>query len=177
MAEVIKKRSFFLQFFYDWIIPIICAIILALLINKFLVFQIKIPSESMIPTLEVGDRLFASRIYKEESLSRGDLIIFYSKEKNELMIKRLIGLPNDNIVIDNGIISVNGEILNEDYIQNQDYFTGEYSVPEGKYFFLGDNRGDSFDSRYWTNKYIDFNDIEGKAFIKVFPFNDFGFIN
>ena len=93
------------------------------------------------------------------------------------MIKRLIGLPNDKIVIDNGIVRVNGEVLNEYYIQNQDYFTGEYTVPEGKYFFLGDNRGNSFDSRYWTNKYIDFNDIEGKAFVKVFPFDDFGFIN
>ena len=90
MAELIKKKKFFLQFFYDWIIPIICAIILAFLINKFLVFQIKIPSESMVPTLEVGDRLFASRVYKEDSLNKGDLIIFYSKERNELMIKRLI---------------------------------------------------------------------------------------
>lgn len=93
------------------------------------------------------------------------------------MIKRLIGLPNDNVVIDNGVLSVNGEILTEDYIQNQDYFSGSYTVPAGKYFFLGDNRGDSFDSRYWVNKYIDFNDIKGKAFIRVFPFDEFGFIN
>ena len=93
------------------------------------------------------------------------------------MIKRLIGLPNDKIVIDNGIVRVNGEVLNEDYIENQDYFTGEYTVPDGKYFFLGDNRGNSFDSRYWTNKYIDFSDIKGRAFIKIFPFKDFGFIN
>ena len=48
------------------------------------------------------------------------------------MIKRLIGLPNDNVVIDNGILSVNGEILTEDYIQNQDYFSGSYTVPAGK---------------------------------------------
>ena len=177
MTKITKKSSSFLQLFYDWIIPIICAIILAFLINKFLIFQIQIPSESMVPTLEEVDRLFASRIYNEETLNRGDLIIFYSKEKDELMIKRLIGLPNDNIVIDNGIVSVNGEVLNEDYIENQDYFTGEYTVPDGKYFFLGDNRGNSFDSRYWTNKYIDFSDIKGRAFIKIFPFKDFGFIN
>ncbi|WP_370832423.1 signal peptidase I [Clostridium sp.] len=127
--------------------------------------------------MEIGDRLFAIRIYNEETLNRGDLIIFYSEEKDELMIKRLIGLPNDNIIIENGIVSVNGEILKENYIENQDYFTGEYTVPNGKYFFLGDNRVNSFDSRYWTNKYIDFNDINGKAFIKVFPFKDFEFIN
>lgn len=93
------------------------------------------------------------------------------------MIKRLIGLPNDNIIIENGIVSVNGEILKENYIENQNYFTGEYTVPDGKYFFLGDNGGNFFDSRYWTNKYIDFNDIKGRAFIKVFPFKDFEFIN
>ncbi|WP_294137483.1 signal peptidase I [uncultured Clostridium sp.] len=68
----------------------------------------------------------------------------------------------------------NEETLNRG---DQNYFTGEYTVPDGKYFFLGDNRGNSFDSRYWPNKYIDFNDIKGRAFIKVFPFKDFEFIN
>ncbi|MEN8076337.1 signal peptidase I [Clostridioides difficile] len=174
MEEVKIKKTTLL---YDWIIPIIIAIILAFLINKFLVFQIQIPSESMMPTLNIGDRLFASRIYKEDNLHRGDLVIFYSNERNELMIKRLIGLPNDNIVIDNGTITINNETINEDYVKNQDYFTGEYIVPEGKYFFLGDNRSDSLDSRYWVNKYIDFEDIKGKAFIKVYPFDDFGFVN
>ena len=105
MIEVVKKKKFFMKVFYDWIIPIICAVFIAILINKFLIFQIQIPSESMLPTLEIGDRLFANRIYKEESLSRGDLIIFYSDEKKELMIKRLIGLPNDNVVIDNSVDS------------------------------------------------------------------------
>lgn len=76
-----KEKKFFMKVFYDWIIPIICAVFIAILINKFLIFQIQIPSESMLPTLEIGDRLFANRIYKEESLSRGDLIIFYSDEK------------------------------------------------------------------------------------------------
>ena len=174
MEEVKIKKT---TLSYDWIIPIIIAIILAFLINKFLVFQIQIPSESMMPTLNIGDRLFASRIYKEDNLHRGDLVIFYSNERNELMIKRLIGLPNDNIVIDNGTITINNETINEDYVKNQDYFTGEYIVPEGKYFFLGDNRSDSLDSRYWVNKYIDFEDIKGKAFIKVYPFDDFGFVN
>ena len=65
MEEVKIKKTTLL---YDWIIPIIIAIILAFLINKFLVFQIQIPSESMMPTLNIGDRLFASRIYKEDNL-------------------------------------------------------------------------------------------------------------
>ena len=160
----------------DWIIPIFIAVTLAFLINKFIVFKIEIPSESMVPTLNVGDRLFASRVYNLENLNRGDLVVFDFEPEAKLYIKRLIGLPNDEISITNGIVSVNGEILIEDYVINQDEFNGEYKVPEGKYFFLGDNRANSGDSRYWKDPYINSKDIRGKAFIKVYPFNDIGFV-
>lgn len=164
------------SFFGDWIIPIFIAVILAFLINRFIIFKIKIPSESMVPTLNIGDNLFAIRVYNPENLKRGDLVVFYFEPKNKLYIKRLIGLPNDKIVISNGVVSVNGEALIEDYVENQEEFTGEYEVPDEKYFFLGDNRANSGDSRYWKNPYIDSKDIKGKAFIKVYPFKDVGFV-
>lgn len=169
----IKKRSFFLE----WGVPVIGAVILAFLINKFIVFKVEVPSKSMVPTLNVDDRLFARRVYKPENLERGDLVIFYSEEKDLLMIKRLIGLPNDEVIIDSGKVSVNGEELVEDYIGKPDNLSGEYSVPSGKYFFLGDNRAESFDSRAWDNTFIDEKDIKGEAFIKVSPLSDFGFVN
>lgn len=170
MRQRVKKSNFF----NDWIVPIVIAVILAFLINKFLIFKVKIPSESMVPTLNVGDRLFVSRIYNLENLKRGDILVFHSEEKNEDMIKRLIGLPGDIIVISDGIVTVNGETLDEDYIGTADNYSGEFTVPEGKYFFLGDNRYWSLDSRYWENPYIDGSEIKGKAQIKVYPWKDFG---
>lgn len=161
---------------YDWIIPIVTAVILATAINKFIVFKVKIPSESMVPTLNVGDRLFVTRVYNRDNLERGDIVVFYSKEEEESMIKRLIGLPGDEVVITDGVVTVNGETLIEDYIGTPDKFNGNYYVPEGKYFFLGDNRLRSKDSRYWINSYIDAKDIKGKAVLKVYPFSDIGII-
>ena len=161
-------------FLYEWGIPIIVAGVLALLINKFIIFKVYIPSESMVPTLNVDDRLFVTRVYNEEKLERGDIVVFESEELGEKLIKRLIGLPGDKIIIENGEVSVNGEKLIEDYIGNEDRFNGEYEVPEGKYFFLGDNRLWSKDSRYWINPYIDGEDIIGKAQLKVYPFSEIG---
>ncbi|WP_341479352.1 signal peptidase I [Clostridium gasigenes] len=161
-------------FFYEWGLPIIVAVVLAILINKFVIFKVKIPSESMVPTLNVEDRLFVTRVYNEDKFKRGDILVFDSNELGEKLIKRLMGLPGDKIVIKNGEVSINGEKLIEDYIGNADRFNGEYEVPEGKYFFLGDNRLWSKDSRYWINPYIDAKDIEGKAQFKVYPFSDIG---
>ena len=103
MSQGTKKSNFF----SDWIVPIVIAVILAILINRFLIFKVKIPSESMVPTLNVGDRLFVTRVYNPENLKRGDIVVFYSEEKNEDMIKRLIGLPGDKIVIKDGTVIVN----------------------------------------------------------------------
>lgn len=161
-------------FFYEWGIPVIIAVILATLINQFIIFKVYIPSESMVPTLNVDDRLFVTRAYNEEKFERGDILVFDSKELGEKLIKRLIGLPGDRILIENGVVSVNGEVLVEDYIGNQDRFNGEYLVPDCKYFFLGDNRLWSKDSRYWINPYIDGDDINGKAQFKVYPFSEMG---
>ena len=161
-------------FFYDWVVPILIAVVLAVLINKFIVFKVKIPSESMVPTLNVGDRLFVTRVYNPENLERGDVVVFHSDEKNEDMIKRLIGKPGDTIVINDGIVTVNGETLYENYIGTPDKFNGTYEVPEGQYFFLGDNRPVSKDSRRWINPYVDQADIKGKAILKYYPLKDFG---
>ncbi len=169
-----EERSNFVN---DWVIPIIIAFILAALIQRFVVFKAKIPSPSMVPTLNVGDNLFVTRVYNPEKLKRGDVVVFYSQERNEDMIKRLIGLPGDEVVISKGIVTVNGITLEEDYIGEQDEFIGTYNVPEDKYFFLGDNRLWSLDSRYWENPYIDESDITGKAQLKVYPFSDFGWID
>ena len=167
------------NFFKEWIIPVIAAFVLAILMNKFLIFNVYIPSSSMVPTINIGDRLMIRKLYSKDNLKRGDILVFYSDELQETLIKRLIGLPGDHIVIKEGIVNINGEDIEEDYIENNEYNEDEliYDVPEGKYFFLGDNRPVSKDSRRWINPYIDEDDIKGKLILRFYPIKDFGSVN
>ncbi|AWK50067.1 signal peptidase I [Clostridium beijerinckii] len=164
-------------FFREWIIPIVAAIAIAFLINKFLVYNVYIPSESMVPTLNVGDKLMVTRVYDTDKIKRGDMIVFFSEELNEILIKRAIGLPGDHIKIHNGIVNINGEDIKEDYVKNNESFDGSFDVPDNKFFFLGDNRSRSNDARRWINPYIDASNIQGRARIKFYPFKDFGSLN
>lgn len=168
-----RKRK---SFIYEWVIPLAIAFIIALLIKQFLIFQVRIPSGSMIPTLNIGDKLFVTKIYNLDKIERGDIVVFYSVELKDTLIKRVIGLPGDTVEISDGKVSVNGEELEESYVVNTDHSYGTYVVPDGKYFFLGDNRPISKDSRYWVDPYIDGKYIEAKAQLKVYPFSDFGWI-
>lgn len=157
----------------EWIINIVTVIVLGLLLWYFVIYSVWITSGSMIPTLEVKDRLIATRVHNPKNLKEGDIVIFQSDELEETLIKRLVGLPGDKIEIKNGIVFRNGEKLEEDYVKNNEVYNGTFEVPEGKYFFLGDNRSHSNDSRYWENPYIDEDKIEGKAQIKYYPLNEF----
>ena len=164
------------NFFFDWVIPIFIAIVLAICINKFLIFKVYIPSSSMVPTLNVDDRLLVTRVYNPEKLQRGDIVVFDSDELNETVIKRLIGLPGDTIKIDGTAVYVNGKKLDEPYVEYPLESYGTYKVPEGKYFFLGDNRANSNDSRFWKDPYIDADKIQGKAQVKIYPLSQIGFL-
>lgn len=165
-------------FIKEWVVPIIIAFILALAINKYLFFKILVPTESMYPTIKPQDRIFVTRVYHPEKLKRGDIIVFYSDELNERLVKRLIGLPGDKIDIKDGIVYINGKKYNEPYVVNHDDYTSfeTFIVPSGEYFFLGDNRPNSQDSRYWDYSYIKAKKIEGKAIFILFPFNRMGFL-
>lgn len=161
----------------DWVIPIAGAIILAFLINKFLLYKIYVPSASMYPTIKIGENIFVSRIYNYNDIKRGDVIVFYSKELGETLIKRVIGLPGETVEVkSNGTVWVNNIQIKEPYVLNNGGKIGSFNVPKGKYLFLGDNRADSYDSRYWVNSYISSNDIQGKAQIIVYPFNRIGLV-
>lgn len=147
--NIIGSFSFESTFFREWIIPIIAAIGMAFLINKFLIYTVYIPSESMVPTLNIGDKLIVARIYDTSRINRGDIAVFYSKELDEVLIKRVIGLPGDHIEIHGGTVTVNGSDIKEDYVKNNENFDGVFDVPENKFFFLGDNRSRSNDARRW----------------------------
>lgn len=157
----------------EWGLNVLGVVVLGVLLWKFVIYSVWIESGSMIPTLEVKDRLIANRVHNPEKLKVGDIVIFNSEELDELLIKRLIGLPGDKIEIKNGTVFRNGEELQEDYVKNNERYDGVFEVPDGKYFFLGDNRAHSDDSRYWENPYIDASEIEGKAILKYYPIKDF----
>jgi len=161
--------------FKDYIAPVLVAIILALLIRQFLFFKIMVPTASMYPTIKDNDQIIVTRIYSKNSLKRGDIVVFKSEELKEELIKRLIGLPKDTVTVnEDGSVYVNGNKLDQSYVINNGGKSGTFKVPEGHYFFLGDNRSNSLDSRYWQNPYIDWSDIEGKARFIIYPFNRFG---
>ncbi|KAF5045788.1 Signal peptidase IB [bioreactor metagenome] len=130
-------------------------VVIFMLLYYFVFFIVIVPSASMYPTVKIGDQIITTRIHDLSSINRGDILVFRSDELNETMIKRVIGLPNDKINIDtNGNIFVNDEKLNEYYVKYPDNRDGNYTVPEGEYFFLGDYREHSYDSRSWDDPFI-----------------------
>ena len=181
VSEDIKKENSkkkFIKALKEWAICIGIALLIAILINKFLLYKVYIPSESMVPTLNEDDQLFVTRIYNYDKIERGDILVFYSEENDDTFIKRVIGLPGDTVKIVDGVVFVNDKELKEDYVKNNDTDeNSEFKVPKGKYFFLGDNRAISNDSRRWKDPFVDEDDIQAKAVLKVYPFSDFGFID
>lgn len=164
-----------IRFFKEWAVPVIVAVILAVLINKFIFFNVGVPTGSMNPTIKPGDKIFTLRTYRESSIKRGDILVFYSEEVDKDLIKRVVGLPGETVEIQaDGSVYINGEYLVEEYVKNPGDKQGLFVIPENCYLFLGDNRGDSIDARYWNNPYINFDDIKGEAKFTIFPFNRIG---
>jgi signal peptidase I len=164
----------------EWILPVVSAVVIALFINKFLFFMARIPSTSMYPTLKVGDRIFVTKVYNKGSLKRGDIVLFKSKELGSILVKRLIGLPGESVEVkvegEGIVVYINGTRLDEPYVSSISKKGGTFQVPEDSYLFLGDNRKDSYDSRYWKSPYIYKDDIMGKARVILFPFNRAGIL-
>jgi len=135
-----------------------------------------VPSGSMIPTLEIGDRLIciSSSITEPDY---GDICVFHPNDEeatdnDEVYVKRLIGKPGDLIQVKNGVLYRNYKIIKEDYVANNDVATtASFKVPSGRYLFLGDNRESSFDARFWKDPYIKESQIKYVVKARFYPFN------
>jgi len=163
------------KIFKDWIVPIIAAIIIAFMINKFVFFNVTVPTGSMLPTINLKDKILVTRVHNKNNLENGDVVVFHSDELDEDLIKRLIGKPNDEVEIrEDGSLYVNQIKIDESYVAYPGGKTGKFKVPEDRYFFMGDNRANSSDARYWQQPFISEKDIMGKARIIISPFSRFG---
>jgi len=183
---------------WEWTKSILIALILALFIRTFIVQAYKIPSGSMIPTLLVGDYLLVNKLaygiknpFKEEFLyfrklpKRQEIVVFtYPLDKKLDFIKRVIALPGDTVEIVNKKVYINSKLLEEPYAKFSDPEVypkevsprdnyGPIKVPPNCIFVMGDNRDQSYDSRFWG--FVPINYLKGKAFIIYFSWDSENF--
>ncbi len=151
-----------------WIVTIIICLVLAKIITSFLIINARVPSASMENTILTNDRIIANRFANP---NRFDVMVFKAPDEPETpYVKRVIGMPGDTVEIIEGQLFINGELIQEDYIKEPMIGSfGPYDVPEGSYFMMGDNRNNSFDSRYWENTYVPEDTILGEAEFAYFP--------
>lgn len=162
----------------EWVAVIVGAVLVALLIKTFVVQAFRIPSESMVPTLEVGDRVLVNKLsYDAHGLNRGDVVVFErppglpsGPDDPKDLIKRVIGLPGDTVVARDGSIYIDDQRLDEPYLpENIATYNLDVpvTIPEGEVWVMGDNRTNSEDSRVFGP--IDDDSIVGRAFMIMWP--------
>lgn len=166
------------------LITIAIALTIALLIRIFIAEPRYIPSESMLPTLEIGDRLVIEKVsYHFQPVHRGDIIVFEPPKQlqvrgysnNQAFIKRAIAKGGDTVAVKDGIVYVNNQPLDEDYIaQLPKYNMPLVTVPSGKLFVMGDNRNNSNDSHIWG--FLPEVNIIGHAVFRFWPWERIGTI-
>lgn len=156
------------RFTLDIIETLMMAIVLFLGINVISA-RVRVDGFSMRPTLEDGEFVLVSKLnYRFSEIERGDIIVFhYPMNPEQELIKRVMGLPGDHIIVQNGTVSINGQILDEPYIAASPLYAGEWVVPEGQIFVLGDNRNDSSDSHSWG--FLPHENVVGKAVVIYWP--------
>ncbi len=155
----------------------IAAVAIIILFNTVLMLN-EIPSGSMETTIMAGDLVVATR-YDTDDIERYDIVVFYFPDNpEEIYIKRVIGLPGETITVENGNVYADGVLLDNSFVTKEMGSSGDgiYEVPEGFYFMMGDNRNNSYDSRFWENPYVSLDDIIAKAKFVIYPFSQFGIL-
>lgn len=161
---------------------VLIALVLAFLIRVFIAEPRYIPSESMYPTLETGDRLVIEKVeYKFHAPDKGDIIVFHPPEKlrilgyepNQAFIKRAIALSGETVAVKEGVVYVNNQPLAEDYIAAPpQYDLLPITVPQGQLFVMGDNRNNSNDSHVWG--FLPAENVIGHAVFRFWPLQRIG---
>ncbi len=176
-----EKKTRFWREFLSYVKIFAAAFVIAYILTHFFIINCRVPTGSMLDTIQLNDRIIGSRLSYiwDEQPERGDIIIFPAPDdESKIYIKRILGLPGETIEVRNGRVYINESdtpldepYLNEIYLLGSRDF-GPYTIPEDSYFMLGDHRNNSADSRVWNNTCVKREDILGKALFIYFPFQD-----
>lgn len=164
----------------EWVAVIVGALVVALVVKTFLIQAFYIPSESMTPTLKVGDRVLVNKLsYTTGDIERGDVVVFSrpggaGADGIEDLIKRVVALPGETVEGRDGRVYIDGQPLDEGYLPPgvETSVFPPYEVPEDHVWLMGDNRGASDDSRRFKGVPVD--EVVGRAFVIIWPFTEVG---
>jgi len=172
------------DYILEWVDVLAVAALLAWLIMTFVTVRMSVPTSSMAPTIQPHDSFFVDKItYNFRKPKRGDIVVFWHHGEDGTRtryVKRLIAKGGDTVEIKGGDIYLNGEELTGEkfdrrYWAEGEYGVGQIKVPQGKYYVLGDNSANSFDSRFWG--FADASSLIGEPYLRVWPPGRFGLIN
>jgi signal peptidase I len=163
------------RFLLDVLETLVLAVVLYFGINAVSA-RVRVDGFSMRPTLQDGEYILINKLaYKLGEPMRGDIVVFvFPVNPEEDLIKRIIGLPGDTITVLDGVLSINGVVMNEPYISAPPAYDGTWQVSEGELFVLGDNRNDSRDSHQWGLLPIE--NVIGRAVLIYWPPEDWQII-
>jgi len=170
-----QKSSGFFRFLKDVLETLVLSVVLFVGINA-ITARIRVDGESMVPTLVSGEYVIVNRLsYRLGSPQRGDIIVFhFPRDPKEEYIKRVIGLPGDEVEVRDGQVYINGQPLNETYLKVKMDYIGSWQIPADQLFVLGDNRNNSSDSHDWGTVPMDY--VVGKAILVYWPPPDWGLV-
>lgn len=159
------------KFLKQWVPSILLGVILSLFIRTYVAEAMRVPTGSMIPTIQINDRLVVEKMLWITTLKHGDIVVFHPPADGgteKRYVKRLIGLPGDTVEIKDGALYRNGNKIDEPYLQEpMNYTFGPVTVPEDHYFFLGDNRNFSYDAHLWNTPFVAKDKLIGKVLVDV----------
>ena len=171
-------------FFMDIIEVFVVSMSIFIVVYLFLMQPHQVKGNSMFPTYHDGEYLMTDKVtYRFREPKRGDVVVFKAPVNEDFdFIKRVIAVPGDRILIKDGEVYINGEMLNEVYLPEEYDTRGgrflregvEMEVPEGSYICIGDNRGHSSDSREWGP--VPMENIVGRVFFRYWPLDRFGLV-
>lgn len=164
----------------EWVVLVACAVLVAVVVKTFLFQAFYIPSESMVPTLEVGDRVLVNKLsYRLHDPHRFDIVVFTAPKGTETadikdLVKRVVGLPGETIEGRDGNIYIDGRLINEPFLPpgTRSRTFAPVKIPPHEYFMLGDNRQFSKDSTYFGP--IERSTMVGRVFVRIWPLNRIG---